>query len=404
MNYIYIRHNRKNIIALLAIISAVFFQVYVDMYLPSLPEVTSYFKASTLAVQLSLSLYFIGSSSSFLFYGVLSDIYGRRKLLITGLTISFLGTLVSLLSHSIYVFAGGRFLQGVGLGSTILGAPILIDLLKGKKLVNAFVYFNITYAAIPTLTPYIGGVILTFYTWHGIFIVLLISIFLVIISLVLFLPETLHEPNSSHSSSAIVKDFIKILFNKQFLGVSILISVSWGLIITFNVISPFLFQKIFDFSVYEYGIIALVLGSIYLLSTLSNRFLLKYFSPIFLIHISIVFAVVSSIIFLAITLLCFSSAYTSILFSLMQYFFCGLLFINGLSLSLALFPNNAGLTSAIQSVICTLIWGLISFIVAIFPNIQTNLACSYTVLSTINFFILYVYLKNSIIIPSYISN
>jgi len=50
MNYIYIRHNRENIIALLAIISAVFFQVYVDMYLPSLPEVTSYFKASTLAV------------------------------------------------------------------------------------------------------------------------------------------------------------------------------------------------------------------------------------------------------------------------------------------------------------------------------------------------------------------
>ena len=173
-----IKYNKK-LIAVIVILTGLGYQTFIDIYLPGLPAISEYYRVGSSYVQLSMTLYLLGSGIAFFFYGVLSDIYGRKKLMLTGVLICSLGTVMSLISTNISWFLLGRILQGVGLGASILASPVLIDTLKGKTLVTAFVLYNISYSAIPVLAPYFGGLILKYYDWQIIFVVLLIYILII---------------------------------------------------------------------------------------------------------------------------------------------------------------------------------------------------------------------------------
>src|SRR3990167_8516207 len=88
--------------------------VATDMYVPSLPYITQYFSASTTAVKLTISAYFLTFSVSQLIYGPLSDGFGRRIILIIGLVIFLIGSALCVFAWSINALLVGRLLQGIG--------------------------------------------------------------------------------------------------------------------------------------------------------------------------------------------------------------------------------------------------------------------------------------------------
>src|SRR3990167_263323 len=89
-------------VASLATISAT------DIFLPSLPSMTTYFSASVDATQLVVPLYLMGSLIAAPFMGTLSDVYGSRRILFWGIVLFALGTAACVYAPSLTFLLGAR--------------------------------------------------------------------------------------------------------------------------------------------------------------------------------------------------------------------------------------------------------------------------------------------------------
>ena len=106
--------------------------------MPALPALTTYFHTSPGIIQLSLTLFLIAFGFSQLFYGSLSDCYGRKPLLLIGLVILMIGFLIAFFARHLSLLLIARVLQGLVADSVLLLASAVIrDRFEGKKLVQA---------------------------------------------------------------------------------------------------------------------------------------------------------------------------------------------------------------------------------------------------------------------------
>ena len=105
-----------------------------DMYLPSLPEIARVFKADTASTQLTLSFFLAGFAVGQIFYGPLSDRYGRKPVLLGGFFMFLAATFLCPFAPSIEALTGLRFLQALGAsGPIVLARAVVRDLMKGRK-------------------------------------------------------------------------------------------------------------------------------------------------------------------------------------------------------------------------------------------------------------------------------
>src|SRR3546814_1635397 len=103
----------KNIAVLITISFAISIAA-TELYLPSLPQIATFFNTSKEMVQLSVSAHFFGNLLLTLIVGVLSDYYGRHPIMLAGMLIYILGVLSCICAPSIWFFIFGRFIQGIG--------------------------------------------------------------------------------------------------------------------------------------------------------------------------------------------------------------------------------------------------------------------------------------------------
>ena len=100
----------------------------VDISVPSFPGMAAYFEASDSLIQTTITVNFLGFCISTLLYGPLSDVFGRRKVMLIGNAIMLLGAFGCVFSPSIEFLLFARFVQGLGAStSTILVFSIITD-------------------------------------------------------------------------------------------------------------------------------------------------------------------------------------------------------------------------------------------------------------------------------------
>ena len=93
-------------------------QLSVDLYLPSLPAISHVFGAGRSTVQMTIAVYLLGVGASQLFYGPWSDAVGRRRPLLTGVSLTVVGGIVCCVAPNIHILIAGRLLQGNGCGES----------------------------------------------------------------------------------------------------------------------------------------------------------------------------------------------------------------------------------------------------------------------------------------------
>jgi DHA1 family bicyclomycin/chloramphenicol resistance-like MFS transporter len=142
-----------------------------DTYLPSMPSIREHFGVDMASIQLTLSLAFLGGAIGQLFFGPLSDRYGRRPVLIGGLTLYVGASIGCLLAQTIDQLIFARFLQSFGsIAAPVLARAMVRDLHEREAAARVLSLMGIVLGLGPILAPIIGGVLQARFGWHASFV------------------------------------------------------------------------------------------------------------------------------------------------------------------------------------------------------------------------------------------
>ena len=165
-----------------------------DLYLPSLPTITKALSTDAASVQLTLSAYLFGFAAGQIFYGPISDRYGRKPAILTGLAIYCLASALCAIATSIDTLIIARVLQALGAaGPIVLGRAIVRDLYDGPRAGRELAKMSMIMGLVPAIAPIIGGVLEPAFGWRSNFWVVLFFGSVLAASVMLLLPETLRE-------------------------------------------------------------------------------------------------------------------------------------------------------------------------------------------------------------------
>jgi DHA1 family bicyclomycin/chloramphenicol resistance-like MFS transporter len=142
----------------------------VHLFLPVIPAVKAALGLSDALAQFTFSIALFGMAFATLVYGSLSDRYGRRPLLLSGLTLFLVGSAFSFTANSISTLAAGRLLQAVGAGCGVtLARAIAADVYGPTRLVKVIAYLTMFYTIGPMISPMVGGILIDTLGWRSVF-------------------------------------------------------------------------------------------------------------------------------------------------------------------------------------------------------------------------------------------
>lgn len=337
-----------------------------DMYLPALPLLADDLHTSTSLAQLSLTACLIGLSVGQLFAGPISDVRGRRMPLLIGLILYALSSFLCAVAPSIYTFVFLRFVQGLaGSAGIVIARATVRDLYSGTELTKFFALLMLINGIAPIAAPIVGGQLLEFTTWHGVFVALGLIGAIMLLVVVLGLPETL--PVHRRSKAGIgntLKTFGGLLKDRVFMGYALSQGLVTAAMFAYIAGSPFVFQKIFGVSPQGFSMIFAMNGlGIIIASQITGRLAGKVKeTKLFVTGISL--AVVGGVALLAMILL-----QAGLVAVLVPLFFVvssvGIVGATGFSLAMQNQSKAAGSASALQGLLSFISGGIVAPLVGI---------------------------------------
>lgn len=255
------RSRRIWIAFVLGILSA-FGPLSLDMYLPALPMLEGDLHTSTSMAQLSLTSCLLGLSLGQLLAGPLSDVRGRRGPLLAGLLLYTVASLLCMFSTSAWAFVALRFIQGAaGSAGIVISRAVARDLYAGTELTKFFTLLMLVNGAAPILAPIMGGQLLQFTSWRGVFLVLSLIGVLVFIAVLFALPETLKPEHRSQGGIAQSLSTMRaIAKDRLFMGYALSQGLVTAAMFAYIAGSPFVLQNAFGVSEQTFSFIFAING------------------------------------------------------------------------------------------------------------------------------------------------
>ena len=141
--------------------------------LPSMQEWGAIFSVDQSWVQLTFSAYVLSFGALQLVYGPLSDRYGRRGLLLTGLVVAGTGSLLAALAPDLPSLIAARMLQGAGAAAgSVIGRAMVQDLFQGPQRTRVMAYIGMTMGLCPPLATVVGGQLHVRFGWQANFLLI----------------------------------------------------------------------------------------------------------------------------------------------------------------------------------------------------------------------------------------
>jgi Bcr/CflA subfamily drug resistance transporter len=256
------------IIILLCLISSLG-RFVLDSYFPSMPAIGEHFGISDAGTQYTLTLYLLGFSVSQLIYGPLSDYYGRRNVIITGMLIFIVGNSLCMFAGSSKILMLGRLIAGVGAGACgVLNRAIASDCFEGAEFSKAWSYTTTTLVLTLCIAPLIGGITEQGYGWRANFILSTFYVGFVLFLILKFLPETskisLREQSAVNAKN-ILKNYYEVLTTPSFIAGTMCYTLSFAGVIAYFQVSPIIFMGFNNLTPTQYGISSIFIAGNYLL-------------------------------------------------------------------------------------------------------------------------------------------
>ncbi len=269
----------KLIIVLLSMLMGVQ-PVATDLYLPALPAIKAEFGAELSQVQLTLSALLLAFGISQMVWGPLSDRYGRRPILLWGLSTYTLAGLGCVLASSMQELIVWRTLQGAAMGAVVMCARAIVrDLYTPETgagvMSKAFTGLGLLACASAPL----GGLLTDVWSWHAA-LSLVMGFGAITLGLVAFtFKETLRRKNpQALRVKVLTKTWWDIVRHPTFVAFTAVSIASFGGLFTFLASSSFVFITLLGLARWQYGLLLFSMAFTYIIGTLLCRRLLVRFS------------------------------------------------------------------------------------------------------------------------------
>lgn len=201
-----------------ALISVTFIgPLSLHLFIPAMSAVKGDFRVSTGMAQLTMSLAMMAMAFFTIAYGGLSDRFGRKRVLLSGLVLFTCGAASCMAATSLPMLLAGRILQGAGAGcGVVLARAIARDVYGQERVAQVIAYLTAAYVLGPMFAPPIGGQLTTLFGWRALFVLATGFGLLVILAVALAVPET--RAHSAAAAHGVFAGYKSLLRERRFLG------------------------------------------------------------------------------------------------------------------------------------------------------------------------------------------
>lgn len=356
------KDNSKLFILILLGMLTAFGPFVTDMYLPSLPVMGEYFNTSSSMVQLGLTTSMIGLAVGQIFFGPLSDRYGRRIPLQVAMWLFIVSTVFCLFAQNIQQFVAFRLIQGIaGAGGIVIARSIATDKFSGRDLAKMLAIIGAINGIAPVVAPIIGGVFTEAIGWQGIFGILLVLGVLLLAGCIRFRESLPKENRLATKWADTFHSFKVVLKNKQFVCYVLQLAFAQGVLFAYIASSPFIIQQHYGYSPFAFSVCfsinAIAIGG-------AAGFSVKFRRPANGTLIGCMGMLIFSLLeCAALALGCSFWIYELLLLAVL--FMMGMTFTTSTALAMECERDNAGTASALLGAVCFSFGGIVSPLVGI---------------------------------------
>jgi DHA1 family bicyclomycin/chloramphenicol resistance-like MFS transporter len=257
--------------AILVAISAIG-PLALNLMIPSMPGLEKTFGVPYGTVQLTLTLYLIGLAVCQLFYGPASDRFGRRPLLLAGLSLFFIASLLAAVAPTIETLIAARLLQAIGGSSGIVLARAMVrDVYSREKSASVISYITMAFVVAPMVAPVLGGFLEQYASWRTGFWLLAIAGAIVLTAAWMTLPET-HVARGTDPQN-FFRNAGRLFTIPKFRGYAFTLAFSSGVFFAFLGGAPHIMMDVLKRTPVEYGLWFVTISVAYMIGNfLSGRY------------------------------------------------------------------------------------------------------------------------------------
>ncbi|MTI10899.1 multidrug effflux MFS transporter [Curvivirga aplysinae] len=237
----------------------------VTLYVPAMLGIADDFQVDKVSVQVTLSLFLFGFAFGQLVYGPLSDQFGRRPVLLSGIAFYVASSFICALAQDIEALQFARLFQGIGACcGAVISRAVVRDLYHQDQAIRVFAFVATALSLTPAIAPIIGGQLTVWFNWQACFY------FLAVVGSVMFIWSFFHlkESNTEKLSGAInpirlAKIYWQVISNLRFVALVMISSLLFGGLMSYTTLSPFLMLEELQLTPDQYGLLIMFTAAAY---------------------------------------------------------------------------------------------------------------------------------------------
>ena len=341
----------------------------IDMSLPALTSVGAALGVAPERAGLMMSLFMLGFAVAPLFYGPVSDRYGRKPVVVFACTLFAIAGIGCAFARSLPTLLVWRVVQGAGAGASMtITLAIVRDLFEGQAARTRLSYVSIATMVVPTIAPSAGAALLALGGWRVIHAVLGgIGLLLLLAMLIGFTESARLDPANRLVPSVIARNYLRVLMNPLSLGYILINAAAFGALFAYVSGSSLFLINVVGLRPGQFGVVfaATSLG-IMAGAFLNGRLSTWGVAPFYPLTAGLVLAVVTATALLLMTLVGWMPLTPVILILIVGNFAFGLIAPNAMQGAMQPLPQIAGAagaaTGCIQMATAAVVSGLVALL------------------------------------------
>ncbi|WP_131108618.1 MFS transporter [Pseudomonas sp. Sample_10] len=374
-------NTREKPLIILLLMTMMLLSVFpLDVVLPSFPDLSAYFRISPTDAALSVSVFAVSLALSILLVGPLSDMWGRKKLLLAGIALATIGAAGCAVSSEYHWFLGFRVIQAIGCGSFSLAQSLVQDLFVGRERERLRIWMVTAGGVFISISPLLGTWLQLEFGWQGSFWVFITLATIVWLSACRLLKKA--PPIRTPAHGGVLSAYWRVCSDARFMGYWLISALAFACHFSFIVNSPIIFMEQLALSPYEFAWTLLLYGVAYVFGGVVASVLHRYLHANTQINIGLGLITTSGLLMLWLTRQFGLSATTVLLSMLICTIGTTITRPVVNSMAMNIHPQYAGTSTSVGGVLMFLSGGVVSALISVVPEgLISTLALCFLALS-----------------------